>query len=60
MSGEKKGTNVADIGGLLFVGFLMIGFSRGFYYGNVPIGMFAGMGVGLIAMGLANYLVRAQ
>jgi len=37
-------------GGLLFVGCMFIGMAAGFYYDKVPIGLFAGMGLGFIMM----------
>ena len=41
---SKKG------GGLLFTGCMFIGMAAGWYFGNLVIGMFAGMGIGFILM----------
>ncbi len=40
-------------GGLLFVGCLFIGMASGFYFGNLLVGMFSGMGLGFIMMAVA-------
>ncbi len=33
---------------LFFIGFLMLGYAVGFITGNLPAGMYGGMGVGFI------------
>ncbi len=38
------------VGGLLFVGCMFIGMAAGFYFGNLLVGMFSGMGIGFIMM----------
>ena len=46
------------IGGILFVGFMFIGFGLGFYFHQIPTGLFIGMGVGFVAMGLTMILMK--
>jgi len=50
MDENKK--RISTIGGVLFIGCMFIGFGLGFYFNRVPTGLFIGMGVGFIAMGL--------
>ncbi len=38
------------VGGLLFVGCMFLGMSAGWYFGNLNIGLFGGMGLGFIMM----------
>ncbi len=38
------------VGGLLFVGCMFLGMAAGWYFGNMKIGMFSGMGLGFIMM----------
>jgi len=40
--------------GLFFVGFLILGLAVGFFTGNVAAGLFAGLGVGFIAMAISR------
>ena len=40
--------------GLLFTGCMFIGMAAGWYFGNLVIGMFAGMGIGFILMAVAK------
>ena len=42
------------VGGLLFTGCMFIGMAAGWYFGNLVIGMFAGMGIGFILMAVAK------
>lgn len=53
MTSEKKESKSNGIGGLIFVGCLLLGFASGFLTGNVAIGLFGGLGVGFIAMAIA-------
>lgn len=55
MSSEKDEGKRSGISGLVFVGCLMLGFATGFLLGNIPVGLFAGLGVGFIAMGIVRY-----
>ena len=47
----RKGKGAA---GVIFVGFLLLGFAVGFFTGNLVFGLFGGLGVGFIAMGIAR------
>ena len=47
---KKSATQKA--GGLLFVGCLFIGMSAGWYFGDIKIGMFGGMGIGFVVMAI--------
>ena len=53
MTKEKQESTRTGIGGLIFVGCLMIGFAIGFLIGNIAVGLFGGLGVGFIAMAIA-------
>lgn len=46
---EAKKT-AQKVGGLLFVGCMFLGMAGGKYFGNMPIGLFGGMGIGFIMM----------
>ena len=52
MASEKQEPKRNGLSGLVFVGCLMLGFAIGFLIGNVPVGLFGGLGVGFIAIGL--------
>ena len=55
MADEAKEPKRKGISGLVFVGCLMLGFAMGFQTGNIPAGLFAGLGAGFIAMAIARY-----
>jgi len=46
---ETQKTTI-KVGGLLFVGCMFLGMAAGWYFGNMKIGMFSGMGLGFIMM----------
>ena len=54
---SKKDIQSNNIGGLLFVGSMFIGFGIGFYLNNIVVGGALGMGVGFLLMA-ANELHR--
>lgn len=56
MENEKKNlmNEARKTGGLLFVGSMFIGMAIGFYTGAFMLGLFGGMGVGFIMMGVVN------
>jgi len=56
MSSEKQESKRSGISGLVFVGCLMIGFAIGLLIGNIAAGLFGGLGVGFIAMGITRYI----
>jgi len=55
MSSEKQDPERKGISGLVFVGCLMLGLAIGFLIGNITVGLFGGLGVGFIAMGIVRY-----
>ena len=55
MANEAKEPKKKGISGLVFVGCLMLGFAAGFITGQIPAGLFAGLGVGFIAMAIVRY-----
>ena len=59
MTGGQQVTRRKGIAGVIFVGCLMLGFAAGFLIDNIPAGLFAGLGVGFIAMGIASYKTGA-
>ena len=48
----------STIAGLIFVGCMFIGLGLGFYFNMIPIGLFIGMGVGFVAMGITYAILR--
>lgn len=48
--GSRKG-----IGGVVFVGCLMLGFAGGLLLDDIALGVFMGLGIGFIAMALVRY-----
>jgi hypothetical protein len=60
MTSEKQISKKRGISGLLFVGFLMVGFAIGFLTGNIVAGLFGGLGVGFIAMAIAMALEKQE
>lgn len=50
MENDQKKPNKSSIkaGGLLFTGCLFLGMAGGYYFGNMLVGIFAGMGLGFV------------
>jgi glutamine amidotransferase-like uncharacterized protein len=46
----NKETGHQKAGGLIFVGCMFIGMAAGWYFGNIKVGMFGGMGIGFLLM----------
>lgn len=59
MEKDKKNMG-ATIGGILMVGCLMIGMGLGMYFHEIPTGMFVGLGVGFVAMGITWALLHKK
>lgn len=55
-SGNKKFT--AKGGGFIFVGLLFLGMAGGYLTGNMRAGIFIGMGLGFLVMGLLALLKK--
>ncbi len=56
MSNEKQIPNRKGIGGLVFVGCLMLGLAIGLLTGNVAVGLLGGLGVGFIGLAVMTYI----
>ena len=57
--GKKKESSKADtVGGLVFVGPLMIGIGLGIYYNQAAVGVMVGLGVGFILFGLVKAFMK--
>ena len=54
MSSEKQEPKGKGAAGVIFVGCLLLGFAVGFFTGNIVFGLFGGLGVGFIAMGITR------
>lgn len=54
---EEKGkqSKKMEVGGLVFVGCIVIGMGVSFALDNMPVGLFIGLGVGFIAMALIRF-----
>ncbi len=52
MEKERRETKVSIVGGLVFVGVLMIGLALGIFYDIVAVGTLMGLGVGFVLFGL--------
>ena len=56
---KKKDESKSDtVGGLLFVGPLMIGIGLGIYYHQTAVGTLVGLGVGFIFFALAKAFIK--
>jgi hypothetical protein len=53
---EKKKSDT--VGGLVFVGPLMIGLGLGIYYNQTAVGALVGLGVGFLFFGLVKALMK--
>lgn len=49
----KQDSMRKGISGLIFVGCLLVGMAIGFWFGNIVVGLFGGLGVGFIGMFIA-------
>ena len=55
---EKKSNTRVVVGGIIFTGCMFIGMGLGMYYYRLVEGLFIGMGVGFLAMGVAWALIK--
>jgi hypothetical protein len=55
---EEKSKTRATVGGIIFTGCMFIGLGLGIYFHHTVVGLFIGMGVGFVAMGVAWALVK--
>lgn len=58
MENKKDKSKADNVGGLVFVGPLMIGIGLGMYYGNTAVGTLVGLGVGFICFGLVKAFMK--
>jgi len=56
---KQRSKSISDtVGGLVFVGSLMIGIGLGIFYGNTAVGTLIGLGVGFILFGLVKAFMK--
>ena len=56
---EKKEKSKSDtVGGLVFVGPLLIGIGLGIYFNQTAVGVLVGLGVGFILFGLVKAIMK--
>ena len=56
---DKEGKKNSDtVGGLVFVGPLMIGLGLGIYFNQTAVGALVGLGVGFLFFGLVKALMK--
>ena len=55
---NKKKSKSDTVGGLVFVGPLMIGIGLGIFYENAAVGTMIGLGVGFILFGLVKAFMK--
>ena len=56
---KKEDKSKSDtVGGLVFVGPLMIGLGLGIYYSQTAVGLLIGLGVGFIFFGLVKAFMK--
>ena len=56
---KKQNKSKSDtVGGLVFVGPLMIGIGLGIYYGQTAVGVLVGLGIGFIFFGLVKAFMK--
>ncbi len=58
MEDKKDKTKADTVGGLVFVGPLLIGLGLGIYYNQTAVGVLVGLGVGFILFGLVKALMK--
>ncbi len=58
MERKKRKSKSDNVGGLVFVGALMIGIGLGIFYGNPAVGTLVGLGVGFILFGLVKAFMK--
>jgi len=56
---KTEKSKAETVGGLFFVGSLMIGIGFGIYYNQTAIGALIGLGVGFVLFGLAKALITS-
>jgi len=60
MARKEKESKADTVGGLMFVGPLMIGIGLGIYFDQTAVGVLVGLGFGFILYGLVKALVKEK
>jgi len=56
---KREDKSKADtVGGMVFVGPLMIGLGLGIYYNQTAVGVLVGLGVGFVLFGLVKAIMK--
>jgi len=58
MAKNEEKSKADTVGGLVFVGPLMIGLGLGIYYNQTAVGLLLGLGVGFIFFGIVKALIK--
>ena len=58
MNKKEEKSKSDTVGGLVFVGPLMIGLGLGIYYNQTAVGVLVGLGVGFIFFGLVKAFMK--
>ena len=58
MSEKKEKSKSDTVGGLVFVGPLMIGLGLGIYFNQTAVGVLVGLGFSFILFGLVKALIK--
>ena len=58
MAKKKEKSKADNVGGLVFVGALMIGIGLGIYYNITAVGVLVGLGIGFMLFGLVKAFVK--
>lgn len=58
MAKKYRKSKSDNVGGLVFVGPLMIGIGLGIYYNQTAVGTMVGLGVGFILLGLVKAFMK--
>ena len=58
MRKEKDKSKADTVGGMVFVGPLIIGIGLGIYYNQTAVGTLVGLGVGFIFFGLVKAFIK--
>lgn len=58
MDDKPKKSRSDSAGGLVFVGFIMLGLGLGLYFDNAAVGLFIGLGSGFVVFGLIKAFMK--
>jgi hypothetical protein len=57
---DDKKSSSSNPGGLLVGGGTLLGMGVGFITGNLPAGLFIGLGLGMIAFAVSSFLIKQK